>query len=507
MQARELIATVEPRLRAVSAKPSLRHAGFACGRTRLRTLVRLLPGVGIILCLGLALAFSGCGPGFPPDNRINYPVIALDGQGNVLAVYQINEGNNPITYLQKLAPDGERLWGERGVRVDDRQPEQPYRKLGPRPSSTRIVADRDGNVTVFWQYEDQIFARKLDGDGDRVWKAKRVPVGTFGALRPGYFDQWAVAADASNTTIVWIDARRDLNFQSIDGDGNLLWTAQPLKADADALEAICDKDGNTWLTWASSSTEGVYLQVIDRAGKTVWAAAKELQQGHQPYARDNGTSRYALWLAEDGTGRVTVAWRNYGDDGPLEIRSSSIDGEVLVSAADRYLEGKDHVLPRKMNDGKGGLVAFWATSDSILGQHIDSQGRPTWGENGLVVAANVGTQGSQTKYIANGDQAGGAVVSWQVTTADGAVWYAQRIDPAGNLLWPSGGITISTASEGGWGSVTASDGAAFFSGATLGENGESIIRACRVDLDGRLLWDLGDVRLDDWRKSGSGVGK
>lgn len=133
--------------------------------------------VGAVLCLCLVLLGLGCEPYFPPDYYVINPRIAFDNQGDLFVAYQVNESYGVTTYLQKLTPDGDRLWGPQGIRVDERQPEPQTQLEGNTGTGFKnvrdvkfdIVPDPQGNVTVFWTYEDQLLARKVDGSGHPLW--------------------------------------------------------------------------------------------------------------------------------------------------------------------------------------------------------------------------------------------------------------------------------------------------------------------------------------------------
>jgi hypothetical protein len=272
-----------PRVRRVASKPGLPHAGVVSCRARSRTLVQL-HSVGIVLCLSLALAAIGCGPGYPPNNYIIDPPIAFDGLGNIYTAYQINQGGGPITYLQKLGPDGERLWGEKGIRLDERQPE-PQTREEPRPSATYLISDQEGCVTVFWVYDHQLFAKKLDGSGNPIWTAQPLAVGYLRGL---------VERSGGGVTIAWIDSDDNLCLQAVDGDGNLLWPDHPYIADVAHFDIARDADGSTWVLWAEPYTESIKLQVFDRSGRALWSEAREVKPGVQAPGRSRFVRRAAV---------------------------------------------------------------------------------------------------------------------------------------------------------------------------------------------------------------------
>jgi hypothetical protein len=454
--------------------------------------------VGLILCLAfLGNILPGCGPAYPPDDRVVVPQVAGDSQGNVIVLYQVNTGGRgPVTYVQKLGPDGRRMWGKEGLRLDEREPNYPECLNVDAMSTTEmVVASMDDSTTVFWTYRGAIYAESLDGEGRPRWKPQRLVVGTFDAPG-GAHTRWGVTANATGTTIVWTDEKRNLNFQAVDADGNLRWTTPRLDTNAYEFEAHRGSDGNTWILWADMDRR-VYLQMVDSTGNARWTEATVLQQTARSW------SDCALWVAEDKSEGVIAAWQ-YGDDTPVEIRSVTPDGVVRVSAIDQFF--KQDVGARlcgPLVDQSDGVVALWSAGSSVVAQRVDPQGATKWGERGLVVADDVVTPDAGNAQFQASAHPGGTLVSWSVETDDGLAWRAQWIDAQGKLLWPNGGVSIGTtpgknsaAWQWRW-SATERDGAVILSGVAT----ESTARGSslqRVNADGGLPWGMNGVRLDDW---------
>jgi hypothetical protein len=96
----------------------------------------------------------------------------------------------------------------------------------------------------------------------------------------------------------------------------------------------------------------------------------------------------------------------------------------------------------------------------------------------------------------------GVFVAWSCSTREGAEHSAQRLDSAGNRLWPESGGAIENSFA--YGSVTTGADAVFFSSG-FSQGGGSYIQ--KIDTDGNVLWGRYGVRLDDWEESGSGAGE
>jgi hypothetical protein len=478
-----------------------------CSKTRQPDRTAPTPGhmLVFLLCLLCLLPLVGCGPNPLPDHRVGVPQVALDPQGNVFALYEVSEGRGAISYLQKVGPDGTRLWGEEGIRLDTRQPDYPGGgNAATAPDSQNLIADEAGNVTAFWTYQGQIYAKKVDTDGDPVWASEHVVVGTFAEpTSERRSTRWFVTTNATGTTVVWRDETRALNARGLDGDGNILWTAEPPSAHVNELTPWRDHADNTWIIWADQSTRAIYLQVIDEQGGVLWEEAERLREGVPP-GGSAGPRIFALWLADDGSDGVVAAWQGYSEnDDPAKIRNVTLTGEVRMSPADLFFKEHPHaVLPRPLIAGTDGLVVLWAEGDSTLVQRIDLEGDPAWEDGGVVAATKVAPLRTHAYNFRGSRQPGGTVLTWQSYISDyETVCRAQRIDDQGRLLWGSDGVAITpSVGENRWHwqwSTTTADGAAILTGVmTGGARNHSCLQ--KVGIDGSLPW--GPIPLDDWKK-------
>lgn len=476
--------------------------------TKRRGLLHILRTVSVVLFVGLALAATSCGPGYPPNIEIIDPPLVVDGEGCVVTAYQVNwgdgymnSGDGPITYIQRLTPDGERLWGERGISLDERQPEKQSER-NPMRSYTRLVANTDGGATAFWTYENEILAKKVDGDGSPVWKDETI-VGTCRDYRT-----WTALENPVGATIVWIDPDGDLHVKTLDADGSPLWPEQPLVADVLGFEAACDPSGRTWVLWVDASTRAVRLHVVDNSGGLVWADAKELQGGLPESAWPTDSNWYGLYVGAAPAEDVVVAWVDRHNPTPLKVLRLDVAGNVLSSTTTDRVGRRSwtRLSEAVVGDGTGGLFAFWAVDHSFIGQHIDAQGRIPWGEIGLEVATlpEACWLGGVSCNVGS-DLAGGAVVSWGAYAGPGeTVFRVARIDSAGNILWSCGGAEVGPANWSNNWVVTAAKSGLFL---TRGVSASNKSHVQKVDLDGHALWGESGVRLDEWRGSGSNEGE
>ncbi len=432
----------------------------------------------LVLFVVLWPASVGC-IGYPPAYPILDPVIAHDAQGNVFVAYQVGDHDTtrgklaaaPDTYVQKLGPSGERLWGKKGVRLDREQPQ-----VG-RIAVPRLVADGYGNVTAFWSYGGQFFAEKLDGDGDRVWRA-----GPF-AVGPGCVAEYH---EGVGTWVGWIDADGGLRSLMLGEDGSLLRREeQPQIADVAGFAAMCDERGDTWVVWVETGTGAINLQAFDQSGAVVWSETTTLQEG-DPSGQIPEASGYRLDVAPNGFGGAVVFWTHGWSSPQTRICGIDAAGKTLWTRAAPSLSSID-------GDGEGGVFLFVSDGQSLSAHHVDPQGTELWGPNGLYLGETGADDStvSEPNLYARSDHAGGIVV---LREGDAATCHVQRIGAAGNEVWPAEGVAM----DSGFlqSIVLGSDAATYFAVADRW-TGESWVQ--KVDSGGALLWGASGIRLDDWR--------
>ncbi|OLS12699.1 MAG: 5'-nucleotidase [Promethearchaeota archaeon CR_4] len=127
-----------------------------------------------------------------------------------------------------------------------------------------------------------------------------------------------------------------------------------------------------------------------------------------------------------------------------------------------------------------------ALEKEMKGQPLTSES-VEWTTNGVVICS-VTTDQKYPQIVS--DRSGGAIVTWQDNRSGKWDIYAQRVDPAGNVLWMTGGVVICNAINNQESPQIVCDGSG---GAIVtwqdnrsGTNRD--IYAQRVDSDGQLLW-------------------
>jgi len=163
------------------------------------------------------------------------------------------------------------------------------------------------------------------------------------------------------------------------------------------MESVADGAGGVVVVWEHNvpADTSVYAQRLDANGERMWPTGAPSETGVSVCDHQYGPRRPALAL--DGAGGVVVAWRD--------------SRNVLISNIDIYA------------------------------QRLGLNGVEVWPANGVPVCeAELGQDGAQIA----GDGAGGAIIAWRDFRRPGNYYglYAQRLNSAGNLVWPAEGVLI-----------------------------------------------------------------
>jgi len=254
-------------------------------------------------------------------------------------------------------------------------------------------------------------------------------------------------------------------------------------------EAVApDGTGGMFAVWADTrgNHESVWAQHVDRDGNMVW-------QENGVFLRGSTWSPQQFSAVPDGAGGLIAVWID-GFAGPYvrQVTAQRVDslGRVLWGASGVVVVGTN--LGRSfevsaVSDGRCGVLVGWVMTptettdvvDSLCVQRLDSLGRPCWGSPGLIVTVD-------TLHVRpprmRPDGYGGAYIAWADNETSRYGTLAQRVDSAGQPVWPVGGVRLfssrCTPIE-----LTLTRGKVFVLSGIAGR-----IQAQLLDPAGRILW-------------------
>lgn len=323
-------------------------------------------------------------------------------------------------------------------------------------------------------------------------------------------DQWYgyIASDGAGGAIVtWWEYRTagksaDVFAQRLDSDGNILWspdgvpicTASGAQADP---QIIADGSGGAIISWrdARSGDYDIYAQRIDATGNVQWKT-----DGIGVCIAAYG--QYEAGILPDGRGNFIIAWRD-DRSGYGQVYCQKLDGDgnaLWTSNGIRVcstLYWEDD--PKIISDTRGGAILIWhderysIVNSFIYAQRIDGNGTKLWDPGGAPIDLSGGLKWE--RYCVP-DGHGGGIVSWRDDRTGGENVYAQRFDSTGAILWVSGGVPVCTAVNDQIGPSIAPDD---LGGAIVAwldnRDGRDDIYAQRVLADGNMKWHTDGVMI------------
>lgn len=443
--------------------------------------------------------------GRPPEYSVHNPNAIPDGAGGVIVAYQTNSRNRETTYLQRLEVNGEALWNEQGV------------ELGSGSAGfaandgefAALVTDKQGNITVVYSLEYDMWATKLDLEGNPVWEGEPArEISPASEPARAYFEFNAIGNPAGETVTAWVSDNDHISIQKSDSD--LDYTVSVPTPDVHHFDIAGDDRGNVFLIWKDNyrrSEGNIFVQKVDKNGQASWSNG-----GLQLNGLSNPASIHADvdgMIAGDGEGGAIAVWVQgaLSKDGKLII-GSDLHAQHMDSEGEKLWEengvpvAADALDPVIIGNNSGNATIFWTGLHNIYVQRLDADGNVSWPEGGI----NAG-QGRDLKnivyYSVADDGAGGAIIVWNFEENDNKYVYAQRIDSRGNKLWGNNGIEVSTLSP-YWAGYAAParivpDGTGGFyvtwaSGEHIKDRTSSYIQ--RISAGGKVLWGEDGIKLN-----------
>jgi len=428
------------------------------------------------------------------------PAMAADGNGNAAIVWRDSRNGNDDVYAQRLDANGNKLWAA-DVRVNsDSGATDQY--------APAVAVDGSGNIVVVWQDDrngnDDVYAQRLDASGNKLWAADvRVnsDSGTAGQYAP------AVAVDGSgNAVVVWRDSRdgnANIYARRLDGNGNKLWGADTrVNADSGTADrsypaVAVDGSGNAVAVWRDNRNGNwdIYTQRLDGGGSRLWAADVRVNS-------DSGAADQSYpVVAVDGSGNAVVVWRDQRSDN-WDIYVQRLDGNGNKSWVADMRVNSDSGTANQYGPAvavDGSVVVVWQDgrngNDDIYAQRLDASGNRLWTADARVNSSN-GT-GSQWYPVVAVDGSGNSITVWRDDGNGNWDIYTQRLDGGGGRLWAADVRVNSDSGTADQGAPTvAVDGnGSIFAVWRDGRNGNDDIYAQRLDRSGNRLWTA-DVRVN-----------
>ncbi|MDY7019050.1 MAG: hypothetical protein SU899_03130 [Chloroflexota bacterium] len=229
--------------------------------------------------------------------------MASDNSGGAIIVWKRRLGG---IFAQRIDNDGNVLWGAGGLELS----------LTPNTFSPEVTGDGSGGAIVVWEHVEKneegqqlrsICAQRIDAEGDILWRQGGLPICSSSELLMGYP---RIISDGSGGAVFTWMTYNDIYAQRINSDGDIQWSKDGVKVQgSEAPQAshcvIADGSGGAIVAFERISGSirdpaGLcYVQKLDAMGKNQW----------QPDGTLISTKKGCPIISDDGFGgAVIVCW-------------------------------------------------------------------------------------------------------------------------------------------------------------------------------------------------------
>lgn len=318
----------------------------------------------------------------------------------------------------------------------------------------------DGSVVFVWSDtrngDRDLWAQKVDAAGNLLW-------GDDSKLVNGQInrqeDPVVIGAGNGNVIIAWVDFRYedagDIFAQKLDANGNTLWASAgiPLCTAADiqiSLNIVNDTNGGAYIIWLDERNAGgsdIYGTHILSNGSiaTGWAT-----NGNPIIDASGDQNQHTFW--EDGTGGAILAWhdKRVPDDENLYLQRIAANGDLLWDEDGILLcsAAGPQEQPKMCPDGTGSFIFSWRDKRSdpygdIYAQRVDLNGNLLWSPE---VEVYLGAGEVQRNVRLQQSSDNGAIAVWEdgrnEINDEYKDIYAQKLSISGSKLWAAAGIPV-----------------------------------------------------------------
>ncbi|MCB5272000.1 MAG: T9SS type A sorting domain-containing protein [Candidatus Cloacimonetes bacterium] len=242
---------------------------------------------------------------------------------------------------------------------------------------------------------------------------------------------------------VWSDTKlgeRDLWAQKVDANGNMVWGDPVLidgKPDRQEDPVITRTSDNNfiiaWIDFSQDLDGDVFAQKINTNGELLWPV------GGKPVCVGNGL-QLGINMEADENGGAFIVWgdgRNPSND--LYAQRLSAVGEPLWALNGIPVANGpgDEVQNTMLPDGQGGMMMAYThdyvNSKSLYAKRFDANGNMVWTAPLDLAMADGDQFGVRMAALSAGD----FVFTWTDQRFEDPDIYAQKVNLAGEFLWPN----------------------------------------------------------------------
>jgi len=314
----------------------------------------------------------------------------------------------------------------------------------------------DGSVVYTWSDTKlggrDLYAQKVDSQGNLLWGNEPLMVDGKDDRQE---DPVIIGTTDGGAIIAWVDFSLspkygDIFAQKLDADGNILWTDGGVEVCTAfniqiSLNIIQDLDGGAYVIWQDNRNTGgtdIYGAHLNSSGENLWT-----DDGLAVAAGEGEQNAHTFW--EDGQGGAMLAYVNNYNGKDIHMKRISPEGifswgETLVVCDANGDQESVKICP----DNTGGFIVSWKDKRSgnydIYIQRVNIDGETLWTNNGISVFTDNEEQ-INPRLTESSDT--GAFLVWEDGRNDPNFpdLYIQKININGTFDWTNGGIPVCTA--------------------------------------------------------------
>jgi len=317
------------------------------------------------------------------------------------------------------------------------------------------------------------------------------------------------ASGPGKAIIVWRDERNettgsDIYAQRVNIHGEVFWATDGIVVcnapeDQHNPAVVTDGQGGVIIAWGDSrgdTVTAIYAQRIDSSGTFLWA--------------DNGVAACTegaglnIEMISDGQGGAILAWEAaVGGRATFFTQHIDSNGQPVWGEDGIHIGGISSNMDAKLTtDGSDGAIIAWTdgrnssqSNFDIYAQHLNGEGISQWTQDGVAVTR--ADYGQRARGIVS-DMDGGAIIVWYDYRWDNGL-YTQRLSSSGNTLWLTDGVAIDSTTDGEGEIISDNAGGAyyFWEDRSFSTDHTTDIYGQRIDASGSRLWGVYGIPVCD----------
>lgn len=376
-----------------------------------------------------------------------------DGNKGTFIVWKDYRNGTPDIFAQHIDSNGVALWSLNGAPVCTQVADQ---------STPSVLPDGQGGIIVSWSdwrsgIERDIYAQRLNQNGDPVWMLDGVPV----ANKVNREHNERMVPDGAGGAIVVFEQKNTSTYlweiwaQRIDANGNTLWSPGGIAVSGFLSEHLneriqSDGQGGVYVTFQDFRNGfdfDVYVQHLDGNGNRLWNTGVLA-------CNASGTQTNPKIDPDYLTGGIIVSWTDKRNGVDYDIYAQRIDfnGNLLWESTGKPIcvnTGNQSAIEVYSNESVEGVIFAWKDNRNgldydIYANRVDMNGNSLWQNNGMAICSS---PGDQLNPNITGDGYGGVAIVWQDASLGGFDIKAQRVYKEGFIYYPVNGTVISDATN------------------------------------------------------------